>query len=256
MTYTLDVFWRPREESAAACAAHLKEMFERLAAIHPVFAHWKQQGETEDEAQLPLCAMPPRSDELAKIFEENISRDDEDEAWPELGYSLSAWNELDEYRGTFFNAKTGAFNADLAEPNNIFFQLGDPRPENRDFLNADVLGKALIAIAESWDADWGVVEIWDDDRRSQDSEGHVLRPWAGWLTYLSPDCALEVSVPPGASSRRLRDGGLLIEVTREQFDADNPAHVAVFDAVQASLHGLQLKRMQEFRRSRIEDDDP
>jgi len=183
--------------------------------------------------------MPPYFEELRHVIADKVQNDDAGQPWPELGYSFSAWNELDEFHGLFFHAKVGAADMTLPEPNSIFFQLGNPRPENQDFLNASILTQMLIAVSESWNADWGVVEPWAYDRKLKDAKGHLLRPWGGWLTYLSPAYAREISPPPSARSERLPSGALLIKATDEQFSANNPTHIVVADAVQACLKPLQ-----------------
>jgi hypothetical protein len=75
--------------------------------------------------------------------------------------------------------------------------------------------------------------------RPQDSKGDLLRPWGGWLTYLSPSFASKVTPPPVAITERLTDGGISMAVTKDQFDPTNPPQVAVYNAIQACLRPLQ-----------------
>jgi hypothetical protein len=123
--------------------------------------------------------------------------------------------------------------------NNIFFQLGRKSPANRDLLNYSVLKDVLVAVAQSWNAGWGTIEPWGCDLRPKDPKGDLLRPWGGWLTYLSPAFACKITPHAAAISERLSNKGLLLAVTKDQFDPTNPSQVAVYNAIQASLRPLQ-----------------
>ena len=239
MSLTLNAWWKPRPETADACAEHLQEMLVRLTCVHPVFNCWKKKAKTKKDAQKPFCAMPPEIAQLRTIVAANIMRDDSNKPWPELGYRISAWNELDKYHGLFFHAGVGAWNNNVPEPNNIFFQLGNAAPANEDLLNYCILRDILIAVTQSWGAEWATIERWDDDRRPKDEEGNLRRPWGGWITYLSPTYARLVMPPAAAINENLSHGGLLIAVTKDQFILDDPAQTAVYDAVQACLRPLQ-----------------
>jgi hypothetical protein len=182
--------------------------------------------------------MPPDAAELREIIAKTGERHITGRLLPELGYSVSAWNELDEDHGLFFRARVGEEREGIGDFNSIFFQLGKETSANRD-LNYAVLKQVLIAVGQSWNADWGTVEPWGCDLRPQDSKGDLLRPWGGWLTYLSPSFASKVTPPPVAITERLTDGGISMAVTKDQFDPTNPPQVAVYNAIQACLRPLQ-----------------
>jgi immunity protein 52 of polymorphic toxin system len=97
----------------------------------------------------------------------------------------------------------------------------------------------LIAVGQSWDVNWGTVEPWNYDLQPRDAEGHLIRPWGGWLTYLSPSFAGKVTPAPAAVTERLSDDGILVAVTKDQFDPSNPSQVVVYNAIQACLRPLQ-----------------
>ena len=238
MNLTLNAWWQTRDESAESCARRLSDMLARLALLHPVFAQWRQQGDSEEESQEPLCSMPPDHRELQNFVEANIMRDDADEPWPELGYSLSAWNEVDDSHGLSFHIRAGV--RDGVDANSLFFQLGNVAPANSDLLNYDVLKDVLNAVCQAWDVDWGTIEPFDWERRLKDSSGHFCRPWGGWLTYLSPAYRGGIKMPiPEAITEPLSNGGMLIALTKEGFNESDPTQLATYDAVQKALRPLQ-----------------
>jgi hypothetical protein len=179
--------------------------------------------------------MPPSITELTKIFEKGrrfkeVSR----EPWPERGYSLGAWNGRDDANGVSLDVHAGSYGGPV-EPNSIFLQLPDVQSGNEDFINAAVLTRVLIAIAEAWEANWGVIESWDYKGRRRDADGQLLRPWGGWITYLAPHYISRISPPPAMRIEPTVGGGLVIVATEEPFTAENPAHIAALDALQEAL---------------------
>jgi len=59
------------------------------------------------------------------------------------------------------------------------------------------------------------------------------------MTYLAPQYAGRIAPPPAAIVEPVPGGGLLLLATEEQFSMDNPAHLAVADAIQAALTPLE-----------------
>jgi hypothetical protein len=59
------------------------------------------------------------------------------------------------------------------------------------------------------------------------------------MTYLAPQYASRITPPPTAIVEPFPGGGLLLLATEERFSMDNPAHLAVADAIQAALDPLQ-----------------
>jgi hypothetical protein len=44
-------------------------MFTGLAEAHSAFAHWNRKANSRAAANKPFCAMPPKLEELTRIFE-------------------------------------------------------------------------------------------------------------------------------------------------------------------------------------------
>jgi hypothetical protein len=66
-----------------------------------------------------------------------------------------------------------------------------------------------------------------------------LHPWGGWITYLCPSFTQLITPPTSAIVEPVSNGGMLMLVTEGQFDSEDPAHVAVSDAIQTCLEPAQ-----------------
>jgi Immunity protein 52 len=232
-------WWQSRLETPDECALRLAEMLRRLAVVHPIFGRWRRQAGSKGAAQRPFCSMPPDIRELGEIIAKTGQRHVTGRAVPELGYRFSAWNELDRDHGLSFSCCPGRSDAKLFDVNSIEFSFGNPTPKNSDLLSYSVLNEVLTAVAQSWDVGWGTIEPWANDLRFRDAKGDLLRPWPGWLTYLSPAFVNKITPPSGVTVQRLSNGGVLMAVTKDQFDPSNPSQVAIYNAIQDSLRPLQ-----------------
>lgn len=238
--YRLWAVWEDRPETTKACAVRLAGMIEGLAALHPAFARWNKKGDTREEADAPFCAMPPRIDELTEIFEEGRQYTDHPRMlMPDLGYWASAWNGLENAYGVSLTLNVGADRKSRTLSNHVELNFGYAQPGNEDLVSAKAMRQVLLAVAGAWDAEWAVIDSMSYKGRLENSAGHYLRPWGGWITYLSPLYAQHFTPPPAVIVEPASFGGLLMLATEEPFAADNPAHVAAADAIQAALEVMR-----------------
>jgi hypothetical protein len=180
MSYKFYAWWGRREESAEVCAQRMAQMLENLAAVHPVLSRWNKQAMTRKAANAPFCAMPPRLDELTRIFEKGRHyRDHPREPMLDMGFSISAWNGHDDDYGVSLAVHAGAYTDRPPDPNNVRLDLHHPTAADADFINASVLKKMNLAVAEAWQPSWAVVETWADKGETKDAKGFPLRPWGG-----------------------------------------------------------------------------
>jgi hypothetical protein len=180
--------------------------------------------------------MPPPIDELEEIVKRGQRvKSATKELSPALGYWIAAWNGLDEPQSLSLLLHVGSYVQRLY-PNEI--QLEGLQPRNA-LVNAAVLKRVLLTLAECWDADWAVVETWQYEGLTVDANEKPLLPYGGWLTYLSRELAEKVSPPHDVLAERTPDGGLFMQVSEEVFDAANPIHVTRLDAIQKSLAPIQ-----------------
>lgn len=237
--YRAEAFWRPRAESTRECAARMAQMLRGLVRAHPAFVHWNRKADTRAAAQEPAWAMPPDIDELTAIFETGRQyKDVPQEAWPEMGYFVSAWNGQEPPYGISLSVRPGKYFDWIIFPNTVEFTMNRATAGNVDLINGATLKPALLSVASAWEPDYAVVVCWDYWRRSFGSREYpALR--SGWMTYLAPQYASRIVPPPQAIREPVAGGGLLLLATEERFEMDNPAHLAAADAIQQALAPLQ-----------------
>jgi hypothetical protein len=237
--YKLSGYWRRRGETAIGAATRLAQMLERLVTVHPVFSRWNQKADTREEADEPFCTMPPRIEELINTVaatQDSAVTSPDEKLW---SFSLSAWNGREDGFAAMFIIHAGESGGYQAEPNSIRFQLPETKPKTADVFNTNVLKRLLLAAAIPWEADWAVIETPEYRGMLKDADGYPLHPWGGWITYLCPAYARMVIPPSSVVVEQVSDGGILLFATEAQFNADDPAHVAAADAIQACLEPVQ-----------------
>jgi hypothetical protein len=214
-------------------------MLKGIAAAHPAFNHWNKLANSRAEADRPAWRMPPDTDELTAAFEMGRQyKDVPREPWPELGYSVAAWNGLDPPYGASLSVRPGRYSGSRAFPNSVELEFDQVTPANADLMSAAALKPALLSVVSAWEPDHGNVVCWDYlDRLFGERHWPPLR--GGWMTYLAPQYASLITPPPAAIVEPVPGGGLLLLATEERFSMDNPAHLAVADAIQAALDPLQ-----------------
>ena len=235
----IKAYWRPRAESTHDCAMRLARMLGGLAMAHPAFARWNEQADTRVAANKPAWVMPPDIEELTAVFEKGRQYKDEPRVpWPEMGYSVSAWNGRDPPHGVSLILHSGTYADWIPFPNTIDLSLSRVGGDNTDLISVAVLKPALLNVAMAWEPDYAVVVPWTYWPRSfEGSDYPNLR--SGWMIYLAPQYAERMVPPPVAIVEPAVRGGMLLLATEQQFDMENPAHLAAADAIQIALEPLQ-----------------
>jgi hypothetical protein len=235
----VEAYWRPRAESTRDCAVRLAAMLEGFARAHPAFSQWNRKANSRAAANKPAWTMPPDIAELTAVFEKGRQfKDIPRTPWPEIGYRVSAWNGRDPPYGASLSVWPGSYGASRSLPNRVDLSLKRAGPDNADLISTAVLKPALLSVATAWEPDYAVVVPWTYWPRSFGDDGYpALR--SGWMTYLAPRYASRITPPRAAIVESVPNGGMLLFATEEQFDIENPAHLAAADAVQAALSPLQ-----------------
>jgi Immunity protein 52 len=181
--------------------------------------------------------MPPDRDELTQVFERSLRHKDvPHKPWPELGFLVSAWNGLDPPDSASLAVWSGAYTTRMTFPNRVEMTVDS---ESDQLASALVLKLALLESVAAWEPDYGSVVNWDYWSRSFGLGNYHPVFRSGWITYLAPQHARLVAPPARAIAERVPGGGLLLLATTEQFDVDNPAHLAAADAIQLALDPLR-----------------
>jgi Immunity protein 52 len=235
----VEAYWRPRPESTRDCAVRLARMLEGLVKAHSAFSHWNKQAYSQAAANKPAWHMPPHIDELTTVFEKGRQYKDRPRVlWPEMGYSVSAWNGIERPHGATLRIRSGGFTSSRFFPNTVDLKVNRAGPDNTDLISSAVLKPALLSVATAWGPDYAVVVPWTYWPRVFGDGGYpTLR--SGWMTYLAPKYATRIIPPPSAIVEPVSNGGLLLLATEDQFDMENPAHLAAVAAVQTALGPLQ-----------------
>lgn len=214
-------------------------MLRSLAAIHPTFARWYKQAHARAEANEAFCAMPPQIDELTEIFEKGRHyKDISHELMPTLGYSISAWNGIDSPCDVALHAHAGDYGGLGIFPNQLELNLPALRDGNADLINTKCVKAVLLTIVDAWEPSSASTTDWSYSQKFF-SPGPMPPFRSGWMTYLAAPYARRIIPPPSAITEPVAGGGILMLATNEPFDVGNPQHVAVADAIQASLEPLQ-----------------
>jgi len=235
----IEAYWLPRAESAHDCAVRLGWMLEGLEKAHPAFSRWNKKAYSRAAANKAAWAMPPDAYELTEVFEKGqVHKDVPRIPWPGMGFHVSAWNGRDSPYSASLRIDAGAY-ADLRSlPNTVDISLKRAGPDNADLISTAVLKPALLSVATAWEPDYAVVVPWTYWPQVFGDRGYP-RLRSGWMTYLAPRYAERLVPSPATIVESAPNGGVLLLATEEQFDMENPAHLAAANAVQTALGPLQ-----------------
>src|SRR5665213_529030 len=168
-----------------------------------------------------------------------VHRDMSGVPWPELGYSVAAWNAIDGAKSVSFHVKPGQYTADRIFPNSLELQLPKRTPDTTGIVNTPILRKVLLSVVSAWEPSWALITSASYNERFHLSEKPFPLFRSGWMTYLSRPSARRISPPGSAIVEGTRDDGILLLATNETFTAENPRHIAVADEIQRSLVPIQ-----------------
>ena len=229
--YLIQAYWGPRRETAAQCAARYWRMLKTLSAIGPEFSGWEFAGRTQF---WPMPEGP--GDELIKLIEDCISRDDYDEPDPIYGYSFGAATRVGSNTVLSIEVRPGSYVPSASYLINTAELRTKPlNKDNAPLIMLPVFKQALLAIAAAWDATWcaaypwDIIPLWPEPRPGQPHFNMA------WITYLSPRFAPMVTPPASAIVERPPGGGLVMIATEERFDVANPEHLARAREIEAAL---------------------
>jgi hypothetical protein len=240
--YELELWWGSREETAEQCAGRFVTTIDGLAAIDPVFSDWRRQGMGGPEIQERFCTVPTNLAEATSIFESGrMYYDVPRRAWPELGFSVSAWNHRQDDFGAVVSFGPGSFANNNPHSNDATVRLSRLRLTTGLPWTASELRPLMKLMIDAWSPREASVDCgryFDFKARRENADG-VLLPWEGWLTYIPADLTREVVVPPGVHVDTLPDGGIIATLCEEPFTIDNPRHMELAKAMQKALRPIQ-----------------
>jgi hypothetical protein len=236
--YRLYAKWSERQETPRECAGRLTHMLEDLASIHPAFEHWYSGAKQKGKASIPTTHLETDLGGSTGMFDKGRRSKDDGMPWPELGYQVGAWNGIDGPKGVTFSARPGHYSDCRNFPNSVELEFRPWQRDNEDLVNARVLKSVFAAVIAAWEPACGSLGTWEYLGRAFPAPQVWPDFTSGWMTYLSAPYARRIT-PPAAASVAPIGTGILMLATNDPFTADNPAHVAVANAVQACMEPLQ-----------------
>ncbi|MFP8883737.1 MULTISPECIES: Imm52 family immunity protein [Streptomyces] len=201
---TVRGFWGPRKESPRELADRWLDFLARLKEVdEEVFADWRETAGAGPQA--PRAALDPEG------FAAYIVRGDPDpDAYP-VGYRTSLWTQ----REGRPKAEIGVSAGGVADgvPQSVVLKLRSRDADEDDPL-VGRLPRALAALADAWDTDWG--DFADRALMSAVREAFDLDnagPRCGRAVHLSAGRA--ALVPEGLPGRRLpvAHGGVVVDLS-------------------------------------------
>lgn len=227
--YYVGAYWRPRQESAEACARRAGRFFQGLALVSPLFARWFKPAKSRKEALKRPLQMDHAS--LEDFFQRRVLRDDTGLPMEDMGFNFALWNggNGDEDVGLTFTC--GAYWEDAT--NLCLLDPSTSGPHVDQILTTPVLAGVLRSMALAWEPDWGIIMSRAFERvlpREPSSSVQV-----GWGTYLASHLGALPPLPEPVQIEPVEDKGSILILTPERFSASNPEHVALATLVRERL---------------------
>lgn len=231
--YTAHAVWGGNHKKPKQIGAEFLRMVDALTAIYPVppdctKSYWTLLDESEDEEADLLTKY---SDNMTKYVKDNICRDEDDIPDPDGGYWIFSQLMLEPLSAS--GRSSLSFNLQDGSPfkNDFEFELGaSVSPPDPDRVTFPFYKAALLAGLSIWPADWANVRCSQFGASPAEASLDPHFPYSGfqmpWMSYLSAERAVGVSVPAGIVTERTPDGGLLMIAAESRLDPDDPYHMA------------------------------
>jgi hypothetical protein len=227
--YAITAYWGPRRENPAECATRLLRMLDALSAIDPVFGNWYCASRMK---MVPAASLDVRA--LAALIQKGVSREDNGVPFADNGYWFGAFN------GTRRNQRSIEISINAGSSvsgdhfiNMVLLRTSPLDNENTSFISFRVFKPLMLAIASAWDTTW--CGAYPMDLLSLRTKADRPRFSLAWMTYISQRFAPMITPPPTAISERLPNGALVMIATKERFETEDPAHLAVARDIEAAL---------------------
>lgn len=193
-------YWGPRPETVEGCADRLVRFLNALAGAHDLMATWFRTNPDQATAISPI-----RLDHESLrwlLLGGRSRRDDDRRPIDTLGYSAALWNGQQAAVGL----RVGCGTSHPLLMNAVTVDLPEPQSAATVLYDLQVVRRAMIALADSWEPDWAVC-VSHELAEIQHSASH--EPVVGWLTYLDDGRSLPRNLPRGVKRETLAKGNLL-----------------------------------------------
>jgi Immunity protein 52 len=238
--------WGARPETAEGLSVRVINMLDRLRDADPIYDNWmwvnkkiqKIDYDTKEEAleNLQELAFATIKDNLPAEIETKIARSDNGE--PELvsGYQFYVYNsQATPSRSISIYVDAGRRYCSGVVLNNVWMTTNFYADADPTIVAFPAFKDAVLAIAEVFDAPWGLAYSSDIGKLWPEADAHYR---LGWISYVGPRFAHLITPPASAIVERQPNGGLLMAATDETFSVSNPAHLAAARDILAAVAPL------------------
>ena len=192
-SFWVEARWGSRVETPAAIAERFLRTIDGLRAINPILDDWSW-GDYYELPQTERTAPGSR-----------VGLNGSAGARPTGGLGVTAFT------------------------NDINFEVG-PKPDPS--LVSYPLWRAVLLLAETWEASWAEASPGDINAAWSSGGGYFK---CAWMSYVSPHFAPLVAPPAGVVAERRPNGGLFMAATADTFRTADPEHLAAARAIEVAL---------------------
>lgn len=224
----LGIYWGAREESVDRCADRLQRFTEKLALCDDsLAAWWERPSAPHDEVAQP--ARTADTEYLVHALLEGRKRTDVNRRVIEnLGFDLWWTNRPRGIPAIVLHVGCGGYSRHVGNAVTLDFSA-----RSGGLPTKDLLRRVLLAAADIWEPDWGIVQSDAAARKRQPQDPAPLVDWMvyvcnGWLPR-PPE------LKPPASLERLEHGTLIV-VQPDLPDPDNMEDIQQVARVGQALH--------------------
>lgn len=224
--YTIYLSWKPRLEDAEAIHQRMKSSISVLSRINPEYASWTIRDiGVETERRFGRRRRGGKATPANPLAEP---------ATP-AGFMMRAGKGVE---SLFDNSLLAIGGGRRTFPGHAGTILGIDTTElsDRSLISYAAFKSTMMALVPVWDAAYA--HAYTTTLQSlMEPEQQFFPPT--WMTFLSPEFAKRVTVPPEITAEDFADGGVLFSAVAGDFDSENPKHLAAAQKLGRALAPLE-----------------
>lgn len=225
LAYAIRAEWYADKDKPAEIGAKSLRTLDSLTALDPVFDGWHIVD--AGERSIPLESARAQ---IAKLVEDNVSRDDFDFPEPSNGYAVWA-TTCDEVQVPLGKSMNLAISAGAARRNELVLEAGGylaaPDPA---IVTYAAFRSAVITVGSIWPCPWLNAYVFSDSYwTTSPVPGAPPFPYSlfhmAWMSYLSAPLAKGLVPPPELIAEPTPGGGMLLIAAEDRLDPTDPEHL-------------------------------
>jgi Immunity protein 52 len=219
-SYYLGVYWKARQSTLDEFASKVDILLKYLSELDHSFLRWFKPGYSLEEAL---------SYEVKNIEQiKQIILDGNKSTKKEVGFRLSLWNGI-QNDGEGVKIKMMCGNTLPLLLNSCVISLPYKGDSSNRILNVSILTLVMQKMIETWCPEWGVVGSHLYQDTNPPPKNNV--PRSGWMVYLSKEYKRDMHIPSSLHCVSCIDEGVLMVLTRDKFNINDPVHVELANQI-------------------------